>query len=151
MARRLQKLFLALSLPLGAAALLAADPARITARAADEIDWKASGSLPPGAEYHLVYEEKATRGVQTLARFSRGYVLPLHSHSHDEVLFVLKGKILLSSEGQETLMRAGGYAVIPAGMAHALQAKSACEIMATLPGPYDLKLQSTKRAASTNP
>ncbi|MBI3566025.1 MAG: hypothetical protein HY079_12575, partial [Elusimicrobia bacterium] len=37
-------------------------------RSAGDIDFHASGSLPPGAEYHLIYEDKATRGVQTIVR-----------------------------------------------------------------------------------
>ena len=64
-------------------------------RKSGEIDWKASGNLPPGAEYHLIYEDAKTHAVQTLVRMPNGYALPAHSHSYDETMLVIKGKLIL--------------------------------------------------------
>ncbi len=114
-------------------------PARV--RAAGDVDWKASGSLPPGAEFHLVYEDPKTHAIQALVRMPKGYSLPSHSHSHDETIVVLKGKLALDfGKGAETIS-AGGYAAIPAGVAFALKATGfgGVEFLMSLNGPFDMK------------
>lgn len=110
----------------------------------DEIDWKVSGTLPSGTathEYHLIYEDKTTHGVQTLVRFSRGFVLPGHAHTHDEALVILKGRLELEIEGRKTVLRRGSYAMIPGGTPHALRALGwrGCEMMISFSGPVDFK------------
>ena len=131
---------------LAALVLLAAVPASAAAaapvvRSASEIEWKASGSLPPGAEYVLLYEDPATHAVQTLVRMPRGYVLPPHSHTHDELMLVLKGRVLLRlPEGPRTV-DAGGYAVLPGGTVFSLKAAGfgGAQFLASFDGPYDAK------------
>lgn len=108
-----------------------------------DIDWKVSGSLPAsgenGHDYHLVHEDKVTKGVQTLVRFSKGYALPDHSHSADEVLVILKGKLEVTLSGKTTTLGPGSYAVFPAGTVHALRAAKAVEMLVTFSGPVDFK------------
>lgn len=104
-----------------------------------DIAFSVSGSLPPGAEYHLVYEDPATRAVQLLVRFPSGYELPAHSHSRDETLIVRKGKLAVTVDGKETVLGPGGYAVFPAGSTHALKAKGKCELLVAMNGPFDVK------------
>ena len=111
------------------------------AKNASEIDWKASGSLPPGAEYHLLYENPATHAVQTLVRMPKGYSLPKHSHEHDETILVLRGKVILDFAGKSEALTAGGYAVIPAGTEFALKAAGfgGADFLAAFAGPFDMK------------
>lgn len=117
----------------------ASDAAAPVVKTAAEIDWKASGSLPPGAEYHLIYEDKATHTVQTLVRMPKGYALPKHSHTHDETILVLKGKVTLDFGGRKTTLGPGGYAVIPARTIFSLQAGGfgGADFLAAFAGPYD--------------
>ena len=105
------------------------------------IDWKASGSLPPGAEYHLIYEDPKTHAVQTLVRMPKGYTLPRHAHTADETMLVLKGKLVLEFEGREETLAQGGYAVIPAGTSFALKTVGfgGATFLAAFNGPYDAK------------
>jgi quercetin dioxygenase-like cupin family protein len=105
------------------------------------IDWKASGSLPPGAEYHLVYEDPKTHAVQTLVRFPKGYGLPAHSHSADETILVLKGKLVIELAGKSETLGAGGYAVIPAGTTFSLKSAGfgGADFLAAFNGPFDMK------------
>jgi len=106
-----------------------------------KIDWKASGSLPPGAEYHLIYEDPKTHAVQTLVRFPKGYGLPPHSHTADETILVLKGKLAIDIAGSGETLTAGGYAVIPAGTVFSLNTAGfrAAEFLAAFNGPFDMK------------
>ena len=108
---------------------------------AAKIDWKASGSLPAGAEYHLIYEDPKTHAVQTLVRLPKGYALPAHSHSADETILVLKGKLVLELAGKTETLAAGGYAVMPAGTVFALKAAGfgGADFLAAFNGPFDMK------------
>ncbi len=126
------------------AASLAAGETGVVIQRPNELDWKVSGSLPAGMathEYHLIYEDKTTRGVQTLVRFSKGYALPAHSHTHDEVILVLKGKIALEAGGGSSILGQGAYALIPGGTTHALRNAGwgPCEFLASFAGPVDFK------------
>lgn len=109
-----------------------------------DIDWKVSGTLPQGLathDYHLVYEDPITRGIQTFVRFSKGYTLPLHQHSHDETIIVLKGKLAITMDGKTATLGSGAYAVIPAGTPHLLRVEgwSGCELIVSFSGPMDFK------------
>jgi len=120
---------------------LAQNAAAPVVKTASQVDWKASGSLPPGAEYHLVYEDPKTHAVQTLVRFPKGYGLPAHSHSTDETILVLKGKLVLEVGGKSETLTAGGYATLPAGTSFSLRATGfgAAEFLAAFNGPFDMK------------
>lgn len=123
------------------AALTSAQP---VVRHYKDVEWKVSGSLPAGEsshDYHLLYEDKATKAVQTYVRFDKGFVLPTHSHTHDEILVVLKGKLALEIDGKETVLKAGSYAVIPGGAPHAMRNKGwgKVEMLVSWSGPVDFK------------
>jgi len=125
-----------------AALAWAADAPGPLLKSSGEIDFHASGSLPPGAEYHLIYEDSATHGVQTIVRMPRGYSLPPHSHSHDEIIYMVKGRLVLGFGGKESALGSGGYAVIPAGTDFTMKAEGfgGAEFLASFNGPYDVKL-----------
>ena len=135
-----------LTLALAAAAVAADAPNPAPAagpvlKSAGDIDFHASGSLPPGAEYHLMFEDKATGGVQTIVRMPRGYSLPPHSHTADETIYVVKGKLSLGFSGKTTTLSAGGYAVIPAGVEFTMTAEGfgGAQFLALFDKPYDVK------------
>ena len=119
----------------------AQDAAAPVVKNVGQIDWKASGSLPPGAEYHLIYEDKATHAVQILVRMPKGYSLPKHAHTHDETILVLKGKLILDIGGETETISPNGYVVIPAGTLFSFKTAGfgGVEFLATFNGPYDRK------------
>lgn len=134
------------ALPLAVVAVLAswalAQSAAVpVVKPASKIDWKASGSLPPGAEYHLLYEDPATHAVQTLVRFPKGYGLTPHYHTADETIIVLKGKLVIEIAGKSETLAAGGYAVIPGGTVFSLKTAgfSGADFLAAFNGPFDMK------------
>ena len=108
------------------------------------IDWKVSSTLPgdpTSHEYVLIYEHKTTHAIETLVRFAKGFALPPHSHSSDETLVLLKGKLEVSIGGDRTVLKPGDYAVIPAGTVHSLKnvGWSRLEMVASFSGPLDFK------------
>lgn len=135
-----------LAVPLAVVAILASwawaqNAAAPVLRPASKIDWKASGSLPPGAEYHLIYEDPKTHAVQTLVRFPRGYELTPHYHTADETILMLKGKLVIGIADRSETLTAGGYAVIPGGTTFTLKAAGfgGAEFLAAFNGPFDMK------------
>lgn len=124
--------------------------AEAVVRRPGDIEWKVSGTLPQGVathDYHLLYEDPATHGIQTFVRFSKGYALPAHQHSHDETLVVLKGKLELTIGGKTETLGPGAYAVVPAGTPHAMKTGGwgGCEMMVVFGGPMDFKSAETAK------
>ena len=110
-------------------------------KSSGDVDFHASGSLPPGAEYHLIYEEPQTHAVELIVRMPRGYVLPAHRHTYDETIYVLKGKVILSFGSVEKTVASGGYAVIPGGTVFTMGIKGfgGAQFIAAFNGPFDVK------------
>jgi quercetin dioxygenase-like cupin family protein len=133
-----------MSILLAAALLTSVHAAEPVVRHLSEMEWKVSGTLPQGLathDYHLIYEDPATHGIVTLVRFSKGYALPAHSHTRDEVILVLKGKLEILLAGKTKTIGPGEYATIPGGTAHALKVLgwSGCELLVHVSGPIDFK------------
>lgn len=124
-----------------AASLSAQGPSALTIKDHGRWEWQVPGSLPPGAEFHLIFENKITHAVQILVRYPSGYSLPSHSHSHNEVVVVIKGKLEIESGGERTTIGPGGYAYLPAGAVHGMRAKGwgKCLFTVSLDGPFDVK------------
>jgi quercetin dioxygenase-like cupin family protein len=56
-------------------------------------------------------------------------VMPEHSHLHEQVAQVLKGKFELTVNGQTELLEPGKIAVIPAHVKHGGRAITPCELL----------------------
>ena len=142
-------------LPVAAIALASAlswgaDAPAPVVKSAGDIDWHASGSLPPGAEYHLIYEEPKTHAVELVVRMPSGYVLPLHRHTYDETIYVLKGKLVLGFGAQTETVGVGGYAVVPAETPFTMKVSGfgEAQFIASFNGPFDAKpVESAKPKA----
>ena len=48
-----------------------------------------------------------------------GKTTPLHTHPHEESFYVIEGAIRLQMHDADRALRAGGFAVVPRGTAHA--------------------------------
>ena len=129
------------SLALASVVCRAAEAPAPIVKSSGDIDFKASGSLPPGAEYHLIYEEPKTHAVELIVRMPKGYFLPAHRHTYDETMYVLKGKLILSFGGKEQTVGAGGYAVVPGGTVFTMKVAgfSGAQFIAAFNGPFDAK------------
>jgi quercetin dioxygenase-like cupin family protein len=58
-----------------------------------------------------------------------GAVIPEHSHMHEQVANVLKGKFELTVNGDTRLLEPGMVAVIPPHVTHSGKAITACELL----------------------
>ncbi|MEW5884705.1 MAG: cupin domain-containing protein [Armatimonadota bacterium] len=139
----MRRVILLLAVALGAG-LVSAQPASTpgpVVRAGADQRFAASGSLPPGAEYHLMWEDPVSKGVQALVRVPKGYFIPPHSHTRNETMLVIKGKLTLDFGATRSTLKAGDYALLPAGTAFSLKAEGwgQTEFFIAFDGPYDSK------------
>lgn len=139
----MRRVLLLLAVALGAG-LVSAQPAAVSGpvvRTGSDQRFAASGSLPPGAEYHLMWENPATQGIQALVRVPKSYFIPPHSHSRNETMLVIKGKLTLDFGATRSTLKAGDYALIPAGTAFSLKSEGwgQTEFFIAFDGPYDSK------------
>ena len=51
-------------------------------------------------------------------------VTPLHTHPADESMYVIEGELLVHLDGEEHVLRAGGFSLAPAGIPHAFKVVS---------------------------
>ena len=63
---------------------------------------------------------------------TKGKMTPLHQHdTTDELVYVIEGELLLSVNGDELTLGAGGVALVPRGVPHALLVTSeTCRVLA---------------------
>ena len=60
---------------------------------------------------------------------AEGAVMPEHSHLHEQVAHVLKGKFELTVDGETKILEPGMVAVIPSHIKHGGKAVTACELL----------------------
>ncbi|HWJ90531.1 MAG TPA: cupin domain-containing protein [Flavisolibacter sp.] len=58
-----------------------------------------------------------------------GAVMPLHSHLHEQVAHVLKGRFELTVNGETKILEPGAVAVIPPHIPHGGRALTDCELL----------------------
>lgn len=58
-----------------------------------------------------------------------GAIMPEHTHLHEQVAHVLKGKFELTVDGQTQLLEPGKVAVIPPHIKHGGKALTNCELL----------------------
>ncbi|MBL9214244.1 MAG: cupin domain-containing protein [Opitutaceae bacterium] len=55
--------------------------------------------------------------------------LPTHSHPHEQVSYVLAGRVEFTVGDQTSVLEAGMVALIPGGVSHGCKALTACRIL----------------------
>ncbi|HEV2027230.1 MAG TPA: cupin domain-containing protein [Candidatus Dormibacteraeota bacterium] len=101
--------------------------------------WKATAAETGGA--FLLFEDVMSGGKTT----------PLHTHPHDETLYVLEGEILLHIDGEEQLVGSGGVAMAPRGMPHAflVTSETARVLFLETPGSGEAFYRGASEPATT--
>ncbi|MFA6318630.1 MAG: cupin domain-containing protein [Elusimicrobiota bacterium] len=105
-----------------------------------DFEWKTSGTMPPGTEYHLLYEDPKTHAVQLMARFKAKLRVPVHHNSHDKTMVVIRGKLGVDLGSGERILGPGSFIRIPAKTPHSTRAAGfgGCEMLVLMTGPYDV-------------
>lgn len=128
---------LALALP---AAEAAGPHATVTPEA---MQWgPAPPSLPPGAQAAVLLGHPAKEGPFVLRlKFPAGFVVPPHTHSKDELVTIISGR-MKADHGDKVekkdALPAGTFIHLPAKMAHYAWAETEAVVQINGMGPFDV-------------
>ncbi|RYY97320.1 MAG: DUF4437 domain-containing protein [Chitinophagaceae bacterium] len=98
--------------------------------------------LPAGVEVAVLEGDPSKEGPFTLRlRMPAGYTIPPHTHPSTEHVTVIEGTGYLGmgrtlNRGAATALPRGGYAVLPAGMAHYAFARQRAIVQVHGTGPF---------------
>jgi quercetin dioxygenase-like cupin family protein len=137
---------LAASLPFHVAA---ADAPKHSVSAPDAIKWgPAPPSLPAGAQAAVLHGDPGKEGAFVLrVKFPAGFVVPPHTHTKDELVTIISGK-MKADHGDKVekkgAMAAGTFMALPAGMVHYAWAETESVVQINGIGPFDIKYVNPK-------
>ncbi len=84
--------------------------------------------LAPGIVGYYAHGEKHTMG---LVELKKGSMVPLHSHPHEQITFILEGKLDMVIGGQAYSLTAGMYHIIHSNVPHSAVAITDCKVIDT--------------------
>lgn len=101
---------------------------------------------PPGCEHIMFRGDPQSEPFQKVYRFPKGWVFPKHWHSAAEDLVMIRGLIVLGSEGgREQTLRTGDYAHIPATLVHWGNCPEECVFYLAVDGPDSFNVVEEKQ------
>ena len=80
----------------------------------DTANWTHEKGAAAGSEGVLIRTDRSTGGMDLLVRFPAGHVIAPHWHESNERIFVAEGQLTLRQDTGDTLLKAGGFAFLPA-------------------------------------
>lgn len=83
-------------------------------------------SVFPGITGRYAHLDHLTCGEVTL---DAGVVVPVHQHPHEQVTYVISGRLEFTVGGETQVMEPGACAVIPANTPHSGRAHTACRVL----------------------
>ena len=103
--------------------------------------FKPCPDTPPGCEHIMFRGDPQSGPFQKVFRFSKGWVFPKHWHSAAEDLVMVRGSLVLNSEGgREQTLRPGDYAHIPKTLIHWGNCPEECVFYLAVDGPDSFNL-----------
>lgn len=83
-------------------------------------------ALAPGLTGYYVHGTHMTLGI---VEIEAGSNLPVHSHPHEQITYILEGQLNMTIGGEPCSLTAGMYYVIPSNMPHGAVAVTDCKVM----------------------
>lgn len=84
--------------------------------------------LAPGIHGYYAHGEKHTMG---LVELTKGSIVPIHSHVHEQITFILEGQLDMNIGGADYSLTNGMYHVIPSNVPHSAIAITDCKLIDT--------------------
>jgi quercetin dioxygenase-like cupin family protein len=121
----------------------AAEPALIVNLAGK---FKPCPGAPPGCEHVILRGDPQSEPFQKVYRFPKGWIFPKHWHVSAENLEMVRGSIVLGSEGgREQTLRPGDYAYIPPTLIHWGNCPEDCVFYLSGEGPDSFNVVEEKQ------
>ncbi|HET9747352.1 MAG TPA: cupin domain-containing protein [Chitinophagaceae bacterium] len=83
-------------------------------------------TLAPGITGHYTHGENVTFGY---VKLDKGSMVPLHHHIHEQVTYILEGRLDMTIDGVDCPMTPGMYHVIPSHVPHSALAVTDCKLI----------------------
>lgn len=93
-----------------------------------QLDSLPARPLFPGVAGHYAHHGRFTIGHIDL---DAGAVVPMHEHPHDQISYVIDGRLEFTSGGETRVMEPGACLIIPGGTLHGCRAITACRVIDT--------------------
>jgi len=117
----------------------AAEGPRMTVVHPADRHWKPKTALPPGAFGANLWGDPATGPYGFVGMFPDNFRVPLHRHTNDVRVVMLKGSMVIAYPGEtEVTISEGGYFLLPARRAYVASCARACEFLAFDQLPFDI-------------
>lgn len=84
--------------------------------------------LTEGIHGYYAHGEKHTIG---LVELKKGSIVPLHSHPHEQITFILEGQLDMNIGGKDHLLTEGTYHIIHSNVPHSAVAVTDCTLIDT--------------------
>ncbi len=75
---------------------------------------------------HYAHQDLMTIGEVDL---QPGILLPMHSHPHEQITYVISGRFEFTVGGETTIMEPGMVALIPGGVTHGGRTLTSCRVI----------------------
>ena len=98
--------------------------------------------FPAGCEVAVLHGDPAKPNADVFLRVPGGYAIPPHSHSSEERMVLVSGRLQVKYQGHpEATLEPGSYAYGPARMPHraTCAAGAACTLFIAFEGPVDVE------------
>lgn len=93
--------------------------------------------LAPGITGYYAHGEKETFGY---IEIKKGSSVPLHSHSNEQITYIIEGQLDMVIDGVSCSLTAGMYHIIPSDVLHSAVAATDCKVIdAFAPAREDYK------------
>jgi quercetin dioxygenase-like cupin family protein len=115
---------------------------------ASEIKWTETTAVR-GAKMAVLWGDPKSGGYGALKTIPAGEVLRAHTHTHDQRVLVLAGRVGLTIKGQPSKeLGPGSYLFVPAGVEHTAECKAGaeCTYFEEQDGPSDVKFAADPAA-----
>jgi quercetin dioxygenase-like cupin family protein len=123
--------------------VVAAEPALVVNLAGK---FKPCPGAPPGCEHVMLRGDPQSEPFQKIYRFPKGWMFPKHWHISAENLEMVRGTLVLGSEGgREQTLRPGDYAYIPQTLVHWGSCPEECVFYLGVDGPDSFNVVEEKQ------
>ena len=104
-----------------------------------DFHWKPKDALPPGASGAVLRGDPAAGAYDFLGRFPDRFTVPLHYHTSEVVVLMVKGSMVIGRPRRPDLTIAeGGLFVLPARMAYTARCQRTCTFLVHGERPFDI-------------
>ncbi len=83
---------------------------------------------------------------QMLAELDAGSTMPAHSHPHEQITYILSGRVVMILDGVRHDLRAGDSLVIPSNVSHGAETIEQAFVLDTFSPPRDEYLARDREA-----